>query len=75
MDVYFVLVKTKCGVLESATFWAGYIFGPRNNFNESWEKHMKDQIIKIYSSHIFVISLVELFFTTIAVKLSRNLDF
>ena len=45
----FCLSKTKSGFWESATFWAGYIFYPRNNFNESGEKYIKYQIIKIYS--------------------------
>ena len=39
MDVFFVNVKAKSGFLESDTFWAGYIFWPRNNFNESGEKY------------------------------------
>ena len=65
MDVFFFLVKAKSGFWESATFWEGYIFWPRNNFNESGEKYIKDQIIKI-----FINSLVELLFTTIAMQIS-----
>ena len=66
----FFFVKAKSGFWESATFWAGYIFWPQNNFNESGEKYIKDPIIKIYSTHIFIISLVEFLFTTIAMQIS-----
>ena len=70
MDVFFVEEKAKSGFWESATFWAGYIFWPRNKFNESGEKYIKDQIIKICSIHMFIISLIELLFTTIAMQIS-----
>ena len=59
--------------MEFATFWAGYIFWPRNNFNKSGENYIKDQIIKIYDTHIFINSLIELFFTTRAMQISRKL--
>ena len=70
MDEFLVYVKTKFSFGESATFWADYIFWPRNNFNKSGEKYITEQTIKIYSTHIFIISLVELLFTTIAMQIS-----
>ena len=66
----FCFLKAKSSFWESDTFWASYIFWPRNNFNESGEKYIKDQIDKIYSTHIFIISLVELLFTTISMQIS-----
>ena len=38
--------------------------------NQGKSIYVKDQIIKIYSTHIFIISLVELLFTTIAMQIS-----